>query len=278
MVVPQIFPRSDASMMTDTAECINQQPEDPGRSSQVDAPDPRLADGTVHRSDSIYGATHWRPRTPGTPLEEDYRLEEIQARLYSLTTHLKTRPFYTTSTGDKLKVFISSDMAELYDVRELVARTLVDRGIDAWIHEDHAGARPESVVETSLRAAEVADIYVGLFWRKYGEVTIQEYRHARKLDRPCFIYVRDRSCRREPRLEAFLRAEVYDPHRGVNYDYFDSAVSIGKQVADDIMAWLVRQHREMAAEIHRVRTFQDELAHLWAEVGRLQLSARERSS
>ena len=101
------------------------------------------------------------------------RLEGIQARIAWLAQGLTARPFSTAPIGDKLKVFISSDMLELYDVREFVARNLIERGIDAWIHEARAGARPESVIETSLRETEIADIYVGLFWRKYGEVTVQ---------------------------------------------------------------------------------------------------------
>jgi hypothetical protein len=198
------------------------------------------------------------------------RLEGIQARIAWLAQGLTARSFSTAPIGDKLKVFISSDMLELYDVREFVARNLIERGIDAWIHEARAGARPESVIETSLRETEIADIYVGLFWRKYGEVTVQEYRHARKLGRPCFIYVRDQHCQRDQRLAEFLRSEVYDPHRGVNYDFFDSAVRLGQQVAEDIMAWLVRRHREMIVEIERTRIAQEELARLRAEVEQLR--------
>jgi uncharacterized protein YjbI with pentapeptide repeats len=177
---------------------------------------------------------------------------------------------------EKLKVFISSKMAELRDVRELVAKALDDKGIEAWVYEAHAGARPEDVVETSLSEVEAADIYVGLFWEKYGEVTVQEYRHARALDKPCFVYIRDKDIQREQALEDFLRAEVYDLHVGVTYDYFDSAVQLGEQVADDIMAWLVRRHREMTAEIQAARVSQDEIARLQAEVDRLQAASRER--
>jgi len=177
---------------------------------------------------------------------------------------------------EKLKVFISSKMAELRDVREVVAKALDDRGIEAWVYEAHAGARPEDVVETSLSEVEAADIYVGLFWEKYGEVTVQEYRHARALDKPCFVYIRDKDIQREKALEDFLEDKVYDLHRGVTYDYFDSAVELGEQAADDIMAWLVRRHREMTAEIREERVSQDEIARLQAKVDRLQAASRQR--
>ncbi len=200
------------------------------------------------------------------------RMKGIQARIEWLSQGRAARPFSTAPIGDRLKVFISSDMLELYDVREFVAQNLIERGMDAWIHETRAGARPESVVETSLRETEIADIYVGLFWRKYGEVTVQEYRHARKLGRPCFIYVREQHCHRDQHLAEFLHGEVYDPHHGVNYDFFDSAVRLGQQVADDIMAWLVRRHREMLMEIEQMQILQEELAQILIEVEQLRIS------
>lgn len=236
-----------------------------------------LSNASNNRQSDAAEQTQPRNRKAVIDLEESCRMEDIQTRMHTLTKSLIGRPFYTAPRGDRLKVFISSDMVELYDVRELVAKALSDRGIDAWIHENHAGARPESVVETSLRAAEGADMYVGLFWRKYGEVTVEEYRHSRNLNRPCFVYVRDRTCNRDPKLEAFLRAEVYDPRRGVNYDFFDSAVSVGKQVSDDIMAWLVCQHREMMTEIEWARAVREEVASLWEEMSRLRFTNQEKS-
>jgi hypothetical protein len=175
---------------------------------------------------------------------------------------------------EKLKVFISSKMAELRDVRELVAKALDDRGIEAWVYEAHAGARPEDVVETSLSEVEAADIYVGLFWQKCGEVTVREYRHARTLGKECFVYIRDKDIQREKALEDFLEDEIYDLEKGVTYDYFDSAVELGEQVADDIMAWLMRRHREMTAEIQAARVSQDEIVRLQVEVDRLQAASR----
>ena len=147
-------------------------------------------------------------------------------------------------------------MAELRDVREVVANALDDKGIHAWVYESRAGARPEDVVETSLSEVEASDIYVGLYWEKYGDVTAEEYHYARGLNKPCFVYIRDKNFTREQKLENFLRAEVYDLQKGVAYDYFDSAIKLGEQVADDIMAWLVKRHREMTAEILRGSRFQ----------------------
>ena len=174
-----------------------------------------------------------------------------------------------------LKVFISSKMAELRDAREIVGKALADRGIGAFVYEESAGARPETVVATSLREVEEADVYVGLFWREYGAVTVEEYRHARKHDKPCFVYIRDRGLHREPELEALLRAEVYDPTRGVTYDYFDSVLQLRDAIARDIMAWLVRRYRTLSAQVRAAEVAREEIERLEAELAQLQAIGRE---
>ncbi len=172
--------------------------------------------------------------------------------------------------NDKLKVFISSTMVELRDVREVVAKALDDKGIRAWIYEMNAGARPKGIIETSLKEVEVADIYVGLFWKNYGKITIEEYLYARELDKPCFIYVRDKGISREKSLEDFLKSEVCNLYSGVTYNYFDSAISLGQQIANDIMSWLVRRHREMTAEIKMARIPQLEIENIKVKINKLQ--------
>lgn len=178
--------------------------------------------------------------------------------------------------SDQLNVFISSKMIELRDVRVVVKAALDERGINGWLYETQAGARPETVVATSLREVEESDLYIGLFEAQYGQVTIDEFRRARELGKPCFVYIRDKDRQRDEQLEAFLRAEVYDLAKGVTYDFFDNALTLGAHVADDIMGWLVRRHRETTAEIRAARVSQDEIARLQAEVDRLQAASRDR--
>lgn len=227
-----------------------------------------------YKLDAIRADLHHAAAEITQRLDRLEQLDDIRAEIYRLLQAAQARHFVVAPTGDKLKVFISSKMMELRDVRECVANALDDRGIEAWVYEAHAGARPADVVDTSLREVEAADIYVGLFWQRYGDVTVQEYRHARALGKPCFVYIRDKDIEREKALEGFLHAQVYDLQRGVTYDYFDSALRLGQQVADDITAWLVRRHREMTAEIQQSRVSQGEIARLQAEVDRLQAASR----
>ncbi len=76
---------------------------------------------------------------------------------------LSINEFIAVPTDKTLKVFISSKMAELRDVREIVNKALTDRAIEAMVYETSMGAQPETVLSSSLRAVEESDIYVGLF-------------------------------------------------------------------------------------------------------------------
>ena len=115
----------------------------------------------------------------------------------------------------------------------------------------------------------------GLFWQKYGDVTIQEFRHARSAGKPCFVYIRDKGLRREPELENFLQKEVYDLEKGITYDFFDGPVALCKQIAEDVMAWLIRLHRELTAEIKAANVSAEEISRLQLEVDRLRAASRQ---
>lgn len=104
---------------------------------------------------------------------------------------------------------------ELKDLRELLHETLQGRGIDAWVFEHGAGADPQTILSTSIQEVETCDIFVGLFWAQFGHVTVEEYRQARRLGKPCLVYIRGEGLQREERLEEFLHSDVFDPRTGV---------------------------------------------------------------
>jgi len=180
------------------------------------------------------------------------------------------------SKGEALKVFISSTMVELRDVREIVERALRDKGIRGRIYEKDVGASPLGVEDTSLFEVEQSDVYVGLFWKEYGEITIKEYRQARDLRKPCFVYIRDKDVARQPLLDNFLKTEVYDLRKGVTSAYFNSAVELAEKVASDIIVWLVQQYREGTAAIRQASVSKQEIARFKDEVTRLQAISLKR--
>ena len=60
---------------------------------------------------------------------------------------------------EKLRVFISSRMQELEDLRAYLSRELKIRGIDAFVYEVALGARPDDPETVSLFQVERADIF-----------------------------------------------------------------------------------------------------------------------
>jgi len=169
-----------------------------------------------------------------------------------------------------LKVFVSSTMLELRDVREIVHKALTDHGIEAVVYETSIGARPDTIAHTSLSEVQESDVYVGLFWSQYGHITTLEYHHARKLRKPCFIYIRAKNTQRDQELEDFLQREVYKPYTGPAYSYFESALQLGNAVAKDIMDWLVRCSRELSAQINAGAISVEELDTLRTNLSYLQ--------
>jgi hypothetical protein len=191
------------------------------------------------------------------------------------STAPQSTQYASTPAPNRLKVFISSTMTDLRDVRELVSKELRDREIDAWVYESNAGARPDSVIESSLQEVQASDVYLGLFSQSFGAVTIQEYQQARSSGKPCFIYIRDRLVERDPRLEDFLNTHVMSPGEGVTYAFFESALALGKQAATDIMTWLIRMHRDMTAKLNEANISQEEIRRLTNEIQRLQSSTKQ---
>ncbi len=290
----QSFYRNNPSILDKEAEGIIKWNEETGKLGRIDY-DPRREFASFS---AIFNEIVDRARTPAE-VKRDRKLEQIYGDLHASTTEIlkqfsqllnleevralvaclelgrEARRFVLTPTGDKLKVFISSKMIELRDVRELVNHELEKHGLDAWVYEDAAGAKPGNIVETSLQQVEAADIYIGLFWEKYGQITVDEYRYARSLGKPCFVYVRDKNLEREPELSKFLETDVYDLKQGVTFDYFESALKLAEQAAQDIMTWLVRTYRELSVQAQEAIGTEVEVGKLKAEVERLRTASQK---
>ena len=102
----------------------------------------------------------------------------------------------------RLRVFVSSKMQELASERRAIKTALDELEVDAWVFELDGGARPETIRQTYLKEVEAADLYIGLFWKGYGEDTIEEYEHAKNLNKDCLIFEKraDIEVQRDSRL------------------------------------------------------------------------------
>jgi hypothetical protein len=155
----------------------------------------------------------------------------------------KAKVVSTVAQHGALRVFVSSRMQELRDARAVVEESLKDIYVEAYVYEKVQGADPKTVVDTSLSEVDRSDIVVVLFSQSYGQITVEEFRHARKLMKPCLVYLEGRHKQRDHDLETFLGNEIYDPERGVTYAYFEDVVTLGKMVGRDILRLLVEAHR-----------------------------------
>lgn len=147
-----------------------------------------------------------------------------------------------------LRVFVSSRMQELTPERLAIDAALAELGVDAWLFEKDAGARPSTIEHVFLEELDDADLYLGVFWKGYGAYTIDEFEHARKRDKPCLIYEKraDLDGQRDPKLQAFLD-KISRVETGLTICWFDTLDELGDFVKRDIareLAQAYRRHRE----------------------------------
>lgn len=149
--------------------------------------------------------------------------------------------------ADQLRVFISSRMQELEDLRAHLRRELAKVSIDAFVYEVQLGARPDDPETVSLLQVERTDIFVLVIGRSYGEITEREYDRARELNKPCLVYERLGRSTTDEKLQRFI--DKLSGPRGVpSRSTFQNAVDLAEKVANDVHGWLVREYRRLSAE------------------------------
>jgi Domain of unknown function (DUF4062) len=148
-------------------------------------------------------------------------------------------------SDQRLRVFVSSKMQELAPERVAIKAALDTMGVVAWVFEEDAGARPQTIQETYLEEVESADLYIGLFWKGYGAYTIDEFEHARTLGMDCLIYEKrdDVTSQRDPKLQVFLDS-ISDVERGLTIRWFNTSDELGRFVKEHVAAWQARTIRE----------------------------------
>jgi NB-ARC domain-containing protein/uncharacterized protein DUF4062 len=146
--------------------------------------------------------------------------------------------------ANHLRVFLSSRMQELAEERRTIKAYLAEMKVDAWGFETEAGARPQSIRETYVDEIEAADLYIGIFWRDYGQYTIDEYEMARRSGVACLVYEKrdEIKGRRDPRLQAFLD-QLGKVETGLTVRWFDDAHPLGEIVKEDVARWVAERIR-----------------------------------
>jgi hypoxanthine phosphoribosyltransferase/mannose-6-phosphate isomerase-like protein (cupin superfamily) len=150
---------------------------------------------------------------------------------------------------EPLQVFISSTMKDMEPERKTLRDAIEEIKLKP-VFAEKMGARSGTPREVTLSLVRQSDIYVGLFWQRYGEVpsrglsaTEEEYQEALKGNLPILIYIKEPAPKREKLLVRFLQElEQYD--RGHFRKTFTSLEELRNQIKCDIMqevSKLVRQ-------------------------------------
>jgi predicted ATPase len=147
----------------------------------------------------------------------------------------------------RLRVFVSSTLQELAEERAAVRRAVTRLRLAPVMFE--AGARPHPPRELYRAYLDQSDVFVGIYWQRYGWVAPDEnvsgledeYRLSG--DRPKLMYVKAPAPDREQRL-ADLLDRVRDDDR-VSYRPFTTAEELEELVADDL-ALLLTERFEVA--------------------------------
>jgi predicted ATPase len=136
----------------------------------------------------------------------------------------------------RLRVFISSTLSELAEERAAVARAVTALRLTPVLFE--LGARPHPPRELYRAYLAQSDIFVGLYWQRYGWIgpdmdvsgLEDEFRLSRGI--PRLLYVKAPAPEREPRLAAMiaeLEAEGADSYRP-----FRTPRELARLVRDDL--------------------------------------------
>jgi predicted ATPase len=140
----------------------------------------------------------------------------------------------------RLRVFVSSTLQELVDERQAVREAIEGLRLVPVMFE--LGARPHPPRVLYRAYLEQSDVFVGLYWQRYGWVAPgeavsgleDEYRRAG--DRPKLIYLKEPAPSREPPLAKLIAAIQADDQ--ASYRRFGIADELRALVADDLAVLL----------------------------------------
>jgi predicted ATPase len=139
-----------------------------------------------------------------------------------------------------LRVFVSSTLAELAEERAAVARAISSLRLTPVMFE--LGARPHPPQELYRAYLAQSDIFVGLYWQRYGwigpgmEISGLEDELRLSGSMPRLLYMKTPAPDQEPRLTAMiadLQAEA-----SASYRSFSTSRELGRLVRDDLATLL----------------------------------------
>src|SRR5688500_6547923 len=151
----------------------------------------------------------------------------------------------------RLRVFVSSTLAELADERAAVARAISALRLTPVLFE--LGARPYPPRELYRAYLAQSDISVGLYWQRYGWIgpdmdisgLEDEFRLSHSI--PRLLYVKGPAPEREPKLVAMI--EELQAQGTDSYRTFRSPRELGRLVREDLALLLSERFAASSARV-----------------------------
>jgi predicted ATPase len=151
-------------------------------------------------------------------------------------TEQQEGPAAIRTPDQRLRVFVSSTLAELAEERAAVARAISALRLTPVLFE--LGARPHPPRELYRAYLAQSDIFIGLYWQRYGWIgpgmdisgLEDEFRLSQSI--PRLLYVKTPAPEQEPRLTAMI-AELQTDGSD-SYRSFRSPRELGRLVRDDL--------------------------------------------
>jgi predicted ATPase len=140
----------------------------------------------------------------------------------------------------RLRVFVSSTLGELAEERRAVSRAVSALRLTPVMFE--AGARPYPPAEVYRAYLAQADVFIGLYWQRYGQlvpgarVSGLEEEFQLSVNLPRLLYVKTPAPDREPRL-ADLLARIAE-EASASYRHFRTPAELDRLVRDDLAVLL----------------------------------------
>ncbi len=150
------------------------------------------------------------------------------------TDHDDAGPIRTPD--QRLRVFVSSTLAELAPERAAVAKAISGLRLTPVMFE--LGARPHPPRELYRAYLAQSDVFVGLYWQRYGWIgpgmdisgLEDEFRLSEGM--PRLLYLKSPAPEQEPRLAAMI-ADIQSAGAD-SYRSFASTRELGRLVGDDL--------------------------------------------
>ncbi len=148
-----------------------------------------------------------------------------------------------------IHIFVSSTWLDLQPERQAVETALQRMRETKFIGMEYFGSRNETTQRASLDEVDRSQVYVGIFGGRYGSgITEDEYRRARELKLPCFIYAkeektilaewREKDAAKAARLSS-LTKDLHDAH---TVTPFSNPDELAAKVTADLHRWLFEHY------------------------------------